>query len=86
MDFKSNKKLLRNYKGDTRSLILINTRLKQIEDVFDSLGEEDRKAAEMIFFDKTSQISAECYGLSKAAYYNVMNKVIFLTAREMDLI
>ena len=87
MDYKSNKKLVANYKGDTRGLILANMRLTQIENVLNSLNKEDREAAELIFIDHYTQSGAEiAKGLSKAAYYNAMNKVIYLTAIEMDLI
>ena len=62
-------------------------RLSQIESVLNSLNEEDREAAELIFIDKYTQAGAEvAKGISKAAYYNAMNKVIYLTAIEMDLI
>lgn len=86
MDYKSNKKLVDRCKGDTRSLLLVNLRLKQIESVFESLNEEDMQAAQIIFIDKYTQGGAEILGLSKAAYYNAMNKVIYLTAREMELL
>ena len=87
MDYKSNKKLVNKFKGDTRALILANMRLSQIESVLNSLNEEDREAAELIFIDKYTQAGAEvAKGISKAAYYNAMNKVIYLTAIEMDLI
>lgn len=87
MDYKNNKKLVANYKGDTRGLILANMRLTQIENVLNRLNKEDREAAELIFIDKYSQSGAEiAKGISKAAYYNAMNKVIYLTAIEMDLI
>ena len=87
MDYKSNKKLVANYKGNTRGLILASKRLAQIENVLDSLNKEDREAAELIFIDKYTQSGAEiAKGLSKAAYYNAMNKVIYLTAVEFNLI
>jgi len=87
MDYKQNKIMLDNDKSHTRDLIIVSKRLAQIEAVLQSLNQEDREAAELIFFDKYTQAGAEiAKGLSKAAYYNVMNKVIYLTAREMDLI
>jgi hypothetical protein len=86
LDYKSNKKLIEKYRGDSRGLILANMRISQIEAVLNSLSKDDREAAEMIFIKKIPQSAAELKGLSKAAYYNVMNKVIFLTAVEMDLI
>lgn len=94
MDYKENKKLVekyvnnlgRKYKGDTRELLLVLARLKAIENVLDSLNKEDREAAEIIFIDQYTQSGAEiAKGLSKKAYYNAMNKVIYLVAREMDL-
>ena len=87
MDYKANKKLISKYNGDTRGLILANMRLTQIDNVLQSLNKEDREAAEIIFIDKYTQSGAEiAKGLSKAAYYNAMNKVIYLVAVEMDLI
>lgn len=87
MDYKSNKHLLAEYKGSTRGLILVNKRLAQIENVLQTLNKEDREAAELIFIKQYSQAGAEiATGLSKAAFYNAMNKVIYLTAKEMDLI
>ena len=87
MDYKSNKKLLKKYKGDTRGLILASTRINQIERVLERLNKEDREAADIIFIDKYTQSGAEiAKGLSKGAYYNAMNKIIYLTAVEMELI
>lgn len=87
MDYKSNKKLIGKCKNSTREIILANLRLQQIDNVLDRLNKEDREAAELIFIDKYTQSSAEiAKGLSKSAYYNAMNKVIYLTAVEMDLI
>lgn len=90
LDYKNNKDLVnkvKKYNGNTRGLILVNLRLKQIESVYNSLNVEDREAAELIFNKKLSQPLAEIEkGISKAAYYNVMNKVIYLTAQAMELI
>ena len=52
LDYAGNKRLIKNYKGDTRGLILVNNRLAQIENVLESLNKEDREAAELIFIDK----------------------------------
>lgn len=87
LDYKSNKRLMSKYTGSTHDLLLINTRINQIDNVLNRLSKEDREAAEIIFFDKYSQSSAEISkGISKAAYYNAMNKIIYLVAKEMDLI
>lgn len=87
MDYSANKKLIANYKGDTRGLILANIRLDQIDKVLQRLNKEDREAVDIIFIDQYTQSGAEiAKGLSKAAYYNTMNKVIYLVAIEMGLI
>lgn len=87
MDYRKNKKLLASYKGSTRGLLLAEKRISQIEKVVNGLNKEDADAAEIIFFDQYTQAGAEvAHGLTKAMYYNTMNKVIYLAALEMDLI
>ena len=86
MDYKTNKRLLARNKGHTRSLILAQERITKIENVLNMLNKEDRDAVEIIFFDKYTQSGAEVLGLSRRAYYNAMNKMIYLTAVEMELI
>lgn len=87
MDYKSNKKLMAKYKGDTRGLILANTRINLIENVLERLNKEDKEAFKIIFIDHYTQQGAEiAKGISKAAYYNAMNKIIYLTAVEFELI
>lgn len=86
MDYQKNKAMLDEYKGNTRGLILANTRLSQIDRVLENLNQEDRELADLIFFKQYSQVGAEvAKGISKACYYNAMNKIIFLTAKEMNL-
>lgn len=87
MDYKDNKRLIENYEGDTRGLILVNKRLSQIDAVLSRLNKEDKEAFYIIFVDKYTQTGAEiAKGLGKAAYYNAMNKIIYLTSKEMDLL
>ena len=87
MDYKSNKRLIAKCKGSTRGLILANKRLEQIDNVLKALNKEDREAAELIFFEKYTPTVAEIEkGISRRIYYNAMNKVIYLTAVEMELI
>lgn len=87
MDYKDNKRLIENYEGDTRGLILVNKRLAQIDNVLSRLNKEDKEAFYIIFVDKYTQTGAEiAKGLGKAAYYNAMNKIIYLTSKEMDLL
>lgn len=87
MEYTNNKRLLATFEGDTRTLLLAHKRISQIENVLQSLNTEDREAAEIIFIDKYTQGGAEvAKGLSKAAFYNAMNKIIYLTAKEMELL
>lgn len=87
MDYKSNKLLLDECKGNTRGLLLANKRLTQIDSVIEGLNKEDKEAFDIIFTMQYSQVGAEMVaGLSKAMYYNAMNKIIYLTAKEFDLI
>lgn len=87
MDYKKNRTLVKSFKGNTRTLILIEKRLSQIETVLTQLNEEDRQAAKAIFIDHYTQAGAEVtLHITKAMYYNAMNKVIYLVAKEMNLI
>ena len=87
MEYKANRKILAQLKGNTKTILLAERRLRQIDTVLDSLNKEDRDVAEIIFFEKYSQAGAEtAKNISKAMYYNCMNKVIYLVAKEMELI
>lgn len=84
---KNSEKLFKEYEIDTRDLILAVKRVKQIDRVFNRLDETDREAATLIFIDEYSQQGAEiAKGLSKSAYYRLLDKIIYLTAREMEYI
>lgn len=87
LEYKTNRKILAQLKGSTKTLLLAERRLRQIDNVLESLNKEDRDVAEIIFFEKYSQAGAETdKNVSKAVYYNCMNKVIYLVAKEMELI
>lgn len=87
LDYKANKKLIKNYKGDTRGLLIASTRICQIDKVFNSLNSEDKEIAELIFFEHYTQAKAETTKhIPKSLYYTVMSKIIYLTAQEMELI
>lgn len=87
LDYKANKKLLKNYKGDTRGLLIASTRICQIEKVLNGLNTEDKEIAELIFLEHYTQAKAETTEhIPKSLYYTIMSKVIYLTAIEMELI
>ena len=86
-DYKDNKRFVSELKGNTRLLNLTNKKIKQIEKVIYSLSEEDRELAEIIFIRQCPRERAYTdYGITKTVYYYAMDKIIFLTAREMELI
>ena len=85
MEYQANKKRWKDIK-DSRLVLLIQKRLESIEKVLESLSEEERREAELIFFKRYSKEKAELEGISKHAYYNLMNKVIYMTAQELEII
>lgn len=89
-DYKGNKRLLKKLQdlnASDRELLIVTLRIAQIERVMENLSKEDREAAEIIFFLHYSQERAELEkGISKAAYYRTKKKIIYITAREMELI
>lgn len=66
--------------------MIISERIGDIEKALNDLSEEDRDIANKIFKLRYSQAKAECEGIGKNVYYNVMNKTIYLVARELNLI
>ena len=67
----------------TRRMITLEKKIKAIERVFKRLVPEEMEVVEMIFKQGKSQVFAYMnYHISKDTYYNTMNKVIFLTAKE----
>ena len=89
-DYKKNKKLIANLEREniqTRTFLLAIQRLNKIDKVINSLSNEDKEAVEKIFFEKHNQVYAEMHdGITKDMYYNIKNKMIYLTAIEFDLI
>jgi pantothenate kinase-related protein Tda10 len=71
----------------TRTLLIATHKINMIENVINKLNKEEKELVEIIFFNKTNQVKAEIYYyISKDAYYNIMNKMLYLTALEFDLI
>lgn len=71
----------------TRTLLIATQKINLIENVLKKLSKEEKELIEIIFFKKTNQTQAEIYYyISKDAYYNTMNKMLYLTAIEFDLI
>ncbi len=85
MNYRQVKNLLKDIK-DTRALLIATKRVEAIERVFNSLNPADREVSDLIFVEHYSQAKAECANISYKTYYNVMNKVIYMTAKEYELI
>lgn len=86
---REDKEELQNSKSNTstRTLLIASRRINQIETVYNKLPKEDKQAVKKIFFEHHSQIYAEMNdGITKDMYYNIKNKMIYLTAIEFDLI
>lgn len=91
-DYKTNKKIISELEKDnkfkrTRTYLLTLQKINRIDKVLRSLSKEDKEAIKIIFFEKHSQVYAEMNdNLTKDMYYNIMNKMIYLTAIEFELI
>lgn len=89
-EYKKNKKIivmLEKENVPTRTFLLAIQRLNKIDKVYNNLPKEDKEAVEKIFFEKHNQAYAETHdGITKDMYYNIKNKMIYLTAIEFDLI
>ena len=67
----------------TRRMITIEKKLRSIERVFERLIPEEMEVVELIFKEGKNQIYTEMNnGISKDTYYNIMNKTIYMTAKE----
>ena len=64
-------------------MITIEKKLRSIERVFERLIPEEMEVVELIFKEGKNQIYTEMNnGISKDTYYNIMNKTIYMTAKE----
>lgn len=88
-DYKKNKKIINNINNNTstRTYLLAIQRINKIEKILNSLPGEEKEAVKKIFFEKHNQVYAEMNdNITKDMYYNIKNKMIYLTAIEFDLI
>lgn len=67
----------------SKSILLLERKLKAIEKVFSRLSKEEYEIVELIFKKGQSQIYTQMHNyINKDTYYNTYNKVIYLTAVE----
>ena len=68
----------------SRAIMVVSERLHYIQNAIDRLNEEEKEILEIIFKKRLSQKAAETYEcISKAQYYNLYNKIIYLAAIEL---
>ena len=66
-------------------MLIATKRVNNIERALHKLTEQEQKDVELIFFKGHSQVYAEMHdNISKDMYYNLMDKMIYLTAIEYD--
>lgn len=90
-NFTKTKKLLKDMRNNklvsSQSLLIAEQKVAQIETVLDRLNDDQREIAEAIFIKHYSQQKAEVEAyISYDSYYWTKNKVIYLVAKEMNLI
>ena len=89
-DYKKNIKKLeefQKYPTSSRTLVIIALRLERINAVLNRLSKEEIEIIDVIFFKQHNQVYAEMhYSITKDMYYNKMNKMLYLTAEELELI
>lgn len=67
----------------TRSILVIERKLRYIERAVKRLNKEEAEIFEIIFKKRCNQKQAEVYEyISKDSYYNTYNKIIYYTAVE----
>lgn len=71
----------------SRSILIVTDKINKVERAITKLSIDEKEIAEMIFFKGYTQLYAEThYYISKRVYYNVKNKLIYLTAIEYNMI
>lgn len=72
---------------NSRDILVIRKRQLNIHNAFNKLEESEQKIVRSIFMQGHNQIYCETHEyITKETYYNTMNKMIYLTALEFELI
>lgn len=67
----------------SRTILVLEKRLRYVENAIARLNEEEKKVFEIIFKERHNQKMAETYKyISSDTYYNVYRKIIYYTAVE----
>lgn len=71
----------------SRSILIVTRKIQNIDNAINKLNKEEQEIAKTIFFKGHKQVYAQMHdNISKDMYYNVMNKTIYLTALEFEVI
>lgn len=97
-DFNKNKQILKDVQNNLNSIktsqsvssisiLILQKKITGIEKVYNSLSKEDQELFNIIFEKGCNQLYARTYyNITKDMYYNAMNKIIYLTAKEYQQI
>ena len=89
-NYENNKKLLKELqdgksKTTSRTILIVTKKIQNIDNALSKIAKEDKEVVKNIFFKGHSQVYAQMHdNISKDMYYDVMNKMIYLTAIEYD--
>ena len=94
-DFNKNKQILKDiqkniikgYTINSQATLILSKKITSIERVYNSLNKEEKELFNIIFEKGCNQLYAKTYyNITKDMYYNAMNKIIYLTAKEYEQI
>ena len=67
----------------SRSILIVTDKINKIDRALNKIDKLDREVVEIIFFKGHNQVYAQMHdNISKDTFYDVMNKMIYLTAVE----
>lgn len=68
----------------TKNILIAEKKIRSIERAFNKLVPEEMELVKLIFKEGRSQIYTQMNNnISKDQYYNTMNKIIYITAKEL---
>lgn len=97
-DFNNNKQILKDVQNNLKSIkksqsvnsntiLILQKKITGIEKVYNNLSPEEKELFNIIFEKGCNQLYARTYyNITKDMYYNAMNKIIYLTAKEYQQI
>lgn len=97
-DFNKNKQILKDVQNNLKSIktsqsvnsssiLILQKKITGIEKVYNNLGPEEKELFNIIFEKGCNQLYARTYyNITKDMYYNAMNKIIYLVAKEYQQI